>query len=82
MRSAGVSATLQEVLEHQGLQLLSQSYLESVTNGQAGDLRRTLAIMRAALDIALSEPTAQLVGSGHVQEAIARTPVTPSSALS
>jgi hypothetical protein len=82
MRSAGVTASLQDVLEHQGLQLLSQSYLESVTNGQAGDLRRTLAIMRAALDVALSEPTAQIVSTGHVQEAIARTPVTPSSALS
>ncbi len=82
MRSAGVSAALQEVLEHQGLQLLSQSHLESVPNGEAGDLRRTLAVMRAALDIALSEATAQLVSSGHVQEAIARTPVTPSSALS
>lgn len=82
MRSAGVSAALQDVLEHQGLQLLTRSYLESAADGQAGDLRRTLAIMRAALDVALSEPTAQIVSTGHVQEAIARTPVTPSSALS
>jgi hypothetical protein len=82
IRSAGVSAALKDVLEHQGLEMLSQSYLESATDGQAGDLRRTLAIMRAALDIALSEPTAQFISGGHVQEAIARTPVTPSSALS
>lgn len=81
MTAAGVEAQPQDVLEQQGLQLLSQSYLESVTDGQAGDLRRTLAVMRAALDVALSEPTAQLVTSGHVQEALARTPLAPSSAL-
>jgi Cdc6-like AAA superfamily ATPase len=81
MTSAGVQAPLQDVLEQQALQLLSQSYLESVTDGQAGDLRRTLAVMRAALDVALSEPTAQLVTSGHVQEAMARTPLAPSSAI-
>jgi hypothetical protein len=80
--SVGVTAPLQDVLEPQALQRLSQSYLESVIEGQAGDLRRTLAIMRAALDIALSEPTAQLVSSGHVQEAMAKAPVMPSSALS
>jgi Cdc6-like AAA superfamily ATPase len=79
--SAGVQAPLQDVLGPQGLQLLSQSYLESVTNGQAGDLRRTLAVMRAALDIALAESTAQIVTHGHVQEAMARTPLAPSSAL-
>jgi len=76
-----VRAALQEALEHQGLKLLAHSYLESAPNGEAGDLRRTLAVMRSALDIALSDATAQLVSRGHVQEAIARTPVTPSSAL-
>ncbi len=58
MRSAGIHAPLQDVLDQQGLQLLSQSYIESTDDGHAGDLRRTLAVMRAALDIALSEPTA------------------------
>src|ERR1035438_2422975 len=61
MSSAGVDAVLQDVLEPQGLQLLSKSYLESVTDGQAGDLRRTLSVMRAAVDIALAEATAQRV---------------------
>ncbi len=61
--------------------MLSQSYLESADDGEAEDLRHTLAVMRAALDIAVSEPTAQIVTSGHVQEAIARTPLAPSSAL-
>lgn len=81
MHLAGVSVPLKEILEPAGLQLLSQSYVESVTDGMGGDLRRTLAVMRAALDIALAEPTAQCVSPGHVQEAIARTPLAPSSAL-
>jgi hypothetical protein len=82
VRSAGVMVPLHDVLESRALQRLSQSYLESVTDGQAGDLRRTLAIMRTALGIALSEPTAQFVSDGHVEESVAKTPVTPSSALS
>jgi hypothetical protein len=81
MTSAGVGAPLDDVLESQGLRLLSDSYLESTTDGYAGDLRRTLAVMRAGVEIALSEPTAQIVTSGHVQEAIAKTPLAPSSAL-
>jgi len=81
MSLAGVQTPVQDILEPEGLQLLSQSYIESVTDGQAGDLRRTLAIMRAALDIALGEPTAQRVTRGHVEEGMARTPLVPSSAL-
>ncbi len=81
MNLAGVQVPVQEVLEPEGLQLLSQSYVESVADGRAGDLRRTLSVMRAALDIALGEPTAQCVTRGHVQEGIARTPLAPSSAL-
>jgi hypothetical protein len=81
MTSAGVHMALEHVLEPQGLQLLWQSYLESVADEQAGDLRRTLAVMRAAIDIALAEPTTQFVTAGHVQEAIAKTPLAPSSAL-
>jgi hypothetical protein len=81
MASAGVGAALQDVLDHAGLELLAQSYLESVADEQAGDLRRTLSVVRAAIDIALAEPTAQRVTRGHVQEAIARTPLSPPSAL-
>jgi hypothetical protein len=81
MTSAGVHTALEHVLEPEGLQLLWQSYLESVADKQAGDLRRTLAVMRAAIDIALAEPTTQFVTAGHVQEAIAKTPLAPSSAL-
>jgi Cdc6-like AAA superfamily ATPase len=79
--SAGVEADLTDVLEPDALTLLARSYLESVTGAQAGDLRRTLAVMRASIEIALSEPTARLVTAGHVQEAIAKTPLPPSSAL-
>lgn len=81
MSLAGVRVPVQDVLEPKGLQLLSQSYIESVTDGRAGDLRRTLAVMRAALDIALGEPTAQHITGGHVQEGMARTPLAPPSAL-
>ena len=75
MSLVGVQAPVQDMLEPEGLQLLSQSYIESVTDGRAGDLRRTLAVMRAALDIALGEPTAQRVTRGHVEEGMARTPL-------
>jgi Cdc6-like AAA superfamily ATPase len=81
MPAAGGEADLADVLESEALRLLAQSYLESVTGGEAGDLRRTLAVMRAATDIALGEPNAQLVTQGHVEEAIAKTPLAPSSAL-
>ena len=81
MSLAGVHAQLHDVLEPEGLELLSQSYIESVTDGQAGDLRRTLAVMRTALDVALGEPTAQRVTCGHVQEGIARKPLASPSAL-
>jgi hypothetical protein len=81
MSLAGVQAPVHDILEPEGLQLLSRSYIESVTDGRAGDLRRTLAVMRAALDITLGEPTAQRVTRGHVEEGMARTPLVPSSAL-
>jgi hypothetical protein len=81
MQLAGVHVALHDVLEPAGLQLLSESYIESVVDGQAGDLRRTLAVMRAALDIALGEATVEHVSYGHVEEAMARTPLVPSSAL-
>jgi Cdc6-like AAA superfamily ATPase len=81
MISAGVQAELADVLEQDALTLLARSYLESVTGAHAGDVRRTLAVTRAAIEITLSEPTAQLVTVGHVQEAVAKTPLAPSSAL-
>lgn len=79
--SAGVDASLDMVLESDAMERLAQSYAESLSDGQAGDLRRTLSVMRGALDIALGEPTAELVGPGHMQEAVAKTPLAPSSAL-
>ncbi len=81
MRSAGVTAALDEILDQNGVQMLVQSYAESVSDGHAGDLRRTLAVMRAALEIALSDPTADTIAGGHVEEAMAKTPLAPSSAL-
>jgi Cdc6-like AAA superfamily ATPase len=81
MSLAGVQAPVQDVLEPDGLRLLSQSYLESVIDGRAGDLRRTLAIMRAALSIALGDPTAQRITHDHVEEGMAKTPLVASSAL-
>lgn len=82
MKAAGVTIPVARLLESQALELLCRSYSDSVANGRAGDLRRTLAVMRAALEVALSEPTAQLITGGHMQEALARTPLMPSSALS
>lgn len=81
MRSAGVTAALDEILEPDGIKKLAGSYAESVSDGRAGDLRRTLAVMRAALEIALSDPTAETIAEGHVAEAMAKTPLAPSSAL-
>jgi Cdc6-like AAA superfamily ATPase len=79
--AACVDVSLDDVLDAEGLDLLSTSYLESVSNSQAGDLRRTLAVMRTALDVALADETVQTIGGGHVQEAIARTPLAPPSGL-
>jgi hypothetical protein len=81
MSSAGIDVALNDVLETQGLELLCDCYLESVVGSDAGDLRRTLAVMRAAVDIALADATAQRVTRGHVDEAIARTPLALPSAL-
>lgn len=81
MTSAGVGVSLDEVLAPDGLRLLADSYAESVVGSDGGDLRHTLALMRAGVDIALAEATTQRVTGGHVQEAIARTPPAPPSAL-
>jgi Cdc6-like AAA superfamily ATPase len=81
MESVGVSQPIDSVLAPEALKLLAQSYAESVNDGNAGDLRRTLSVMRAALEVALDEPATEVVARGHVQEAMARTPLAPSSAL-
>lgn len=79
--AAGVDTALEDVLDDDGLQLLAESYTESTVEGQAGDLRRTLAVMRNALDIALADATIDTISRGHVQEAIARTPLAAPSGL-
>lgn len=81
IESVGVETSLDAVVEPAGMGLLAQSYLESAGDREAGDLRRTLSVLLAALEVALGEPTAEAIGRGHVQEAMARTPLAPSSAL-
>lgn len=81
MKAAGVDVPFTDVLDVDGLELLSESYVESTSDGHAGDLRRTLAVVRNALDIALADETVKTISRGHVQEAIARTPLAASSGL-
>ena len=81
MESVGVEAPLDAVLESPAMDLLAESYLESAGEEMAGDLRRTLSVLRAGLEIALGEPTAEKISRGHVQEAMARTPLAPGSGL-
>jgi hypothetical protein len=81
MQWSEVDGPLEEVLDPAPLELLAQSYLASVHRQEAGDLRHTLAVMRTAVDIALGEPISVLVTRGHIQEAMARTPLSPPSAL-
>lgn len=81
MESAGVGATTGEIFAPDAVRLLAHAYSESACENQAGDLRRTLAVVRAALEAALSEPTAEAIGAGHVREAIAGMPLAPASAL-
>lgn len=81
MSSVGVDVSIDAILDGEGLRRLAQAYSESVSDGRAGDLRRTLAVTRVALEMALSEATTEMVAAGHVEEALARTPLAPSSAL-
>jgi len=81
MRSVDVSVDITDVVDGEGIELLSRAYAESAENGYAGDLRRTISAMRVALEVALSEPNAEYVSGGHVQEALARTPLAPTSGL-
>lgn len=81
MRSVDVDARIPEIIDADGMGLLAQAYAESVQDGHAGDLRRTLSAMRVALEVALSEPAADRISGGHVEEALARTPLAPTSGL-
>jgi hypothetical protein len=81
IESVGVDAPLSALLDPAAMNLLVESYLESAGEQEAGDLRRTLSVLRAALEVALGEPIAEVIGRGHVQEAMARVPLAPSSAL-
>jgi Cdc6-like AAA superfamily ATPase len=69
------------VLDREALELVVDSYAESVADGRAGDMRRTLAVVRNALELAVDDPTVDRIGAGHVQEAMARNPLAPGSAL-
>jgi Cdc6-like AAA superfamily ATPase len=80
--SAKVPTNVEAVFEDEALRLVVASYTESVIGRNAGDMRRTIAIVRNALELAVEEPGVQRIGSGHVQEAIARNPLVPGSALS
>jgi hypothetical protein len=60
---------------------LADSYRESSQDDGAGDIRHTVSVMRAAVDIALSDPIVDSVTVGHLQEAKARAPLAPPSRL-
>lgn len=79
--SAGVATTVDNVFAEDALHILVASYVDSESDGQAGDMRRTLAVARNALELAVEEPGAQQVQSGHAKEALARNPLMPGSGL-
>lgn len=78
---ARVAASVHDVFAADALRLVADSYVESVEDGLAGDVRRTLAVARNALELAVADAAAELILPGHVQEAMARNPVPPSSGL-
>jgi hypothetical protein len=78
---AGVAARAAELFEAAGLDLLRDAYQASAADGRAGDLRHALVVARTALELAVEDELAALVGTGHVQEALARNPQGPGSAL-
>jgi hypothetical protein len=61
--------------------MLRDAYLDSVQNGRAGDVRHVLVAARTALELAVESDLAKTVTVGHVQEALARNPPGPASAL-
>ena len=78
---AGVQARVSDVFEPGGLDLLRDAYLTSTADGRAGDLRHLLVVARSALELAVEDELAEQVGTGQVQEALARNPLGPGSAL-
>ena len=76
-----VRADVAAVFEPDGFELVVSSYAESIAEGRAGDMRRTLAVVRNALELAVDDPSAPRIAAGHVQEAMARNPLAPGSAL-
>jgi Cdc6-like AAA superfamily ATPase len=76
-----VPAVATDLFDPDAFELVVDSYAESVTGGRAGDMRRTLAVVRNALELAVDDPTVERIGAGHVQEAMARNPLAPGSAL-
>ena len=53
-----VRADVAAVFEPDGFELVVSSYAESVAEGRAGDMRRTLAVVRNALELAVDDPSA------------------------
>jgi hypothetical protein len=78
---AGVQVQVSDLFETGGLDLLRDAYVESAADGRAGDLRHSLVVARTALELAVEDELAELVGTGQVQEALARNPPSPGSAL-
>lgn len=81
MRMAEMTDGIGAVMSDDAVRALADSYRESSEDDYAGDIRRTVSVMRAAVDIALSDPIADSVTVGHLQEAKARTPLAPPSRL-
>lgn len=79
--AAGIKANVDGVFDSEALRLIAASYTESVVEQRAGDMRRTLAVARNALELAVEDPRAAHVSAGHVQESMARNPLAPGSAL-
>jgi hypothetical protein len=77
----GVDAQAADVIDGPGLDMLRDAYLDSVENGRAGDVRHVLVVARTALELAVESDLAKTVTVGHVQEALARNPPGPASAL-
>jgi hypothetical protein len=78
---AGVQARVSDLFETGGLDLLRDAYLETAAGGRAGDVRHALVVARTALELAVEDELAERVGTGQVQEALARNPLSPGSAL-
>lgn len=81
IRRESEDASLDSVVEADALPLIASAYSESTHDGSAGDMRRAIAVVRTALELAVESPTAECISRGHVQEAMSRTPVAPSSGL-